>query len=123
MKYKPVGLLRPIDDEVFDLYFEDLNNNRPVLRVDLHKAEVKNLVDGSTLSFINAYEGYRDRNFEIVPSESNDEDEYLVTKVVPEDPRTWTCSCKDWMKRRNSWQETCKHIGFVVTGEYKKLRL
>lgn len=119
------GYVHEVNGDVVNIVVPGMNNNRPVLEIDFHKATVTNLVNKETLSFIQAYPGYAERLSHIawVPSETKPMD-YMVTKVNPEDPRTWTCNCPWFVNRAFEMGETCKHVGYEHTGgEYKRLRL
>ena len=110
-----------IDGEL-DISIPGFNNDKAVLRIDLEKCIVKRLTTGEEINFSTDANGYVDRNIEFVPSEDvMSDEEYMVTKVNPEDPRTWTCACPDFRHRRSGMPMTCKHIGYAHVGIYTQI--
>ena len=120
-----MGYVKEINGEILEVGLIGINNNRPFLRIEFDKAMVTNLISGEKLSIIDAFPGYRERMgaIEMVPSESDPDKEYMITKVDKSDPRTWTCSCPDFIFRRFEMRQTCKHVGYAETGEYTRLDL
>ena len=118
------GYVHEVNGDVVRFMVPGLNKERPILEIDFHKATVTNLVTSESMSFIQAYPGYGARFNHIVwvPSETKENVNYMVTKVVEDDPRTWTCNCPWFVNRAYEMGEVCKHVGYASTGEYKRIR-
>jgi len=94
-----------------------------VLQIDLEKGIVTRTATGETPSFATDRPGFNRRpQVEMVPSEHTD-NEYTVVKTDPADPRTWMCSCPDFINRRMYPNETCKHVGYALDGFYHRVDL
>jgi len=110
-------------DGVVTISINGFNHGKPLFLLDTNRNILVHVSSDTEIKYGSDADGYCDRNIAMVPSQTDDDKEYMVTKVNPLDPRTWTCSCPDFIYRRRELNQTCKHIGYAYSGTYEYYHL
>lgn len=114
-------LIQKMPGDVFDIKVPGFRYGEPILRVSMIDFTVTRLSTGEEINFATDADGYCNRpGFVMVPSETDAKKEYMVSKIDPSDPRTWLCTCPDFVNRRAHQNRSCKHIGYAFGIGYER---